>query len=132
MAQPTPYYGGNTPYSTSSRTPLTYTEFPRGRGQYVQLAGLRGLRGAGDDSKALGPAAATFGALAGSATAGALTGYLASGKGRGALTGASFLGGVAALADAGAYFSADAKGSAIFMGLLGITGVSVAIYRLKH
>jgi hypothetical protein len=144
MPAPTPYYGGGTPYraSTTSAIPLDY--FPRGRGNFVQVAGLgsvglgalhgaglgklRGLRG----TDALAPAAGTLGSLVGSGIAGGLTGYLASGKRAGAITGASFMAGVAMIAEAGGYFASDSKGSAAFVGLLGITGVGFAIHRFKR
>lgn len=133
MPTPTPYYGGGTPFQAQAVANIPLDYFPRGRGNYVQVVGLsgkismRGLRGAG-----LAPAAATFGALAGASLAGAATGYLASGKGHGAITGASFMGGMSMLANAGAYWSDDSMGSAAFVGLLGLAGVSLAIYRFKH
>lgn len=135
----TPYYGGGTPYRarTTANIPLDY--YPRGRGNYVQVVGLGALHGVGlgqlrglRGSEGLAPAANTAGTLVGASLAGAITGYLAAGSGKGALTGASYLGGISMLANAGSYWQSDAKGSAAFVGLLGLAGVSLAIYRFKH
>jgi len=139
MPAATPYYGGGTPYRARNTASIPLDYYPRGRGNYVQVVGLGMLHGTGlgrlrgtPGSEGLAPAASTAGTLLGASLAGAITGYLAQGHPKGAVTGASYLGGISMLANAGSYWQNDAKGSAVFVGLLGLAGVSLAIYRFKH
>lgn len=67
--------------------------------------------------------------LLGAGLGGAATGWLAEGSGKGAITGASFTSGLAAIADSAAFFRSQKNGLAFVFAAVGLGGIVFAIKR---
>lgn len=67
--------------------------------------------------------------LVGAGLGGAATGWLAEGSGKGAITGASFTSGLAAIADSAAFFRSQKNGLAFVFATIGLGGLVFAIKR---
>jgi hypothetical protein len=132
-----PFYGAGDPYAegpgspTQGRSNLRH-DMPRGSQGSIATAPdirVRGL-GATPLEGTLAPVAYTLASLAGAAVGGALIGYIASEKREGAVRGAVFASGLAAVSDAMLFFTTQRMASGMALGALGIGGVGWAIYQV--
>lgn len=144
--QRAPFWDGSTAQApTLQRWPYRVGDFPRGTtstSSFIQVAGLRGLRGG------VGRGVASLGALGqvspeagvwlggglslfGAALGGALLGYVAAGNREGAVRGASLSAGITGVADGLAYAYAGMVAPAVGFGIAGAIGVGYAIQRFR-
>lgn len=137
MTQTAPYYGGNTPY-LGQRPLRPATDYPRGAGHFVPAfigdvpaPGFLGAT-ADDPSGNLSALAYSAASVAGAAIGGGLVGYVASKKGQGAITGAFFTTGVAAISDAVTLGTQSKTGMAAAVGVFGLGALAWSIYRFRH
>lgn len=128
-----PFYGAADPYREGPGSPVIGREdlrgdMPRGNEDYIMTA-PRGL-GATPLEGSLGPVAYTMASLAGAAVGGALIGYIASEKREGAVRGAVFASGLAAVSDAMLFLTTQRLASGMALGALGLGGVGWAIFQV--
>lgn len=116
----TPFYGASTP--TNNGEVRNLVDYPRGAGSYVQFGNI------GADLSPIGYSAAS---LLGAGLGGGLVGYIAAKNKFGALRGAYFAAGLAGVSDAVSLSSSN-RTAAVILGLLGLGGISLAIYQFKH
>jgi hypothetical protein len=126
-----PFYGAADPYREGPGSPVIGREnlrddMARGPQGFIMTRGL----GAAPLEGGLAPVAYTLASLVGAAVGGALIGYIASEKREGAVRGAVFASGLAAISDAMLFFTTQRPASGMALGALGVSGVGWAVYQV--
>jgi hypothetical protein len=127
-----PFYGAADPYREGPGSPTIGRENLVGdymRGKQGAIA-TQGLGATAPLEGTLAPLAYTLASLVGAAVGGALIGYIASEKRQGAVRGAVFASGLAAVSDAMLLFSTQRLASGMALGALGLGGVGWSVYQV--
>lgn len=129
-----PYYGAAESFVAGERSPVqSVYDLPGAGGEAQFLSGpLSSGRRLGAAGGQLGATGYGLASVAGAAAGGAITGYLASGDRRGAITGSSFTGGLAALGDAFLFVGERRTGLALMFGLMGVGGIGYSVMRFSR
>lgn len=128
-----PFYGAADPYHEGPGSPASGREnlrydMPRGpQGSVATLGGLGAVVAPGTS-----PFVYALASLVGAGVGGALVGYVASEKRGGAIRGAAFAAGLAALSDAYLFFTTDRAGTGLVVGAVGAGGIGWALRDMRR